>query len=181
MSLTSVKTVAALIVGGAAALGLIALYRGAGREAAPTADAAHAAHELALSTRSASPDDVRSGHSAPGTPATAPAGPSSSEQALARQADLRGASESFRNSTLLIAIRESGFVCNDLMSADQSADSFGGWRVACRGALTYFVAVGASGELVVQPVPMGDGLIVSPFERFPPDQLPNPQQRPPNR
>jgi hypothetical protein len=178
MSLTSVKTVSALLAGGAVALALSALYRGAGREADPVPDVAHAAHEAALAEQFAA---GRSGGAEPGVPPSVPAASSSNERALARQTELQGASDSFRNSTLLIAIREGGFVCNDLTSADQSDDPLGGWRVACRGALVYFVSVAASGELVAQPVPMGDGLIVSPFESLSPEQLPNQRQRPPNR
>jgi hypothetical protein len=179
MSLTSFRTLSALIVGAAAALALIALYRGAGREAGPAPDDAHATHEAALAARSAASDNAQSAAPTP-TPVNAPAGPAPDERALARQAELRGASESFRTSTLLIAIRENGFVCSDVMSAEQGSDPLGGWHVACRGALTYFVAVGATGELVVEPVPVGDNFLVNPFNSVPPEQLPNPLT-PPNR
>jgi hypothetical protein len=188
MSLTSVKTVSALLAGGAVALALSALYRGVGREADPVPDVAHAAHEAALAERFTAPG--RSGGVAPSVPPSAPAASPSNERAVARQTELQGASESFRNNTLLIAIRENGHACAELTSVEQSEvalsdraspDSLGGWRVACRGALAYFVAVGRGGQLVVDPLPIGDSFFVSP--QLPPDQLQNPlpRQIPPNR
>jgi hypothetical protein len=82
----------------------------------------------------------------------------STRHGRARQAELQGASESFRNSTLLIAIRDRGYVCADLTSVAPSGDELGGWHVACRDALAYFVAVDATGELVVEPVAHWDGV-----------------------
>jgi hypothetical protein len=180
MRLSGLKTLSALGVGGAAALVLVATYRGAGREAGPAPDDAHAAQEAMLSARTASPDHPESVPSAPDAPVGAPAGPSRSERDLAWQTELRGASEPFRNGALLIAIRENGFVCGDITSAEQGGDPLGGWRVACTGGLTYLVAVGASGQLVVEPVPVGDNFSVGPFEFLPPEQRQNPLG-PPNR
>ena len=117
-------------------------------------------------------------------PAAAPAAheddtaPPDGERALAVQEELRGASESFRDSTLLIAIREGGYSCAELLHVDPALEPR--WRVVCRGALVYFVAVGRDGELVVEPVPVGDNLIVRPPEFRSPEQLPNPRL-PPNR
>jgi hypothetical protein len=122
-----------------------------------------------------------------------PAASSSNERALARQTELQGASDSFRNSTLLIAIRENGHACAELTSVEQSEvalsdraspDSLGGWRVACRGALAYFVAVGRGGQLVIDPLPIGDSFFVSPqLPQDPQNQFrsPLPQPVPPNR
>lgn len=175
MTLTSFKTPSALLAGGAVALVLVAMYRGAGREAGPAPDDAHASHEAMLAARSASTGDARPAHSAP----DAPAGPSRGERDLAWQTELLGASESFRNGTLLIAIRENGFVCSDVAGAEHGGDPLGGWRVACTGGLTYLVAVGASGQLVVEPVPVGDNFTVGPYESFPLEQRQNPLE-PPN-
>jgi hypothetical protein len=185
MSLTSVKTVSALVAGGAAALALSALYRGSGRDADPVTAVAHSAHEAALAERSAAP--ARTGSSASDATTGAPAGPTSNERELARQAELHGASESFRNSTLLTTIRENGHECAELTSVAASEvalsdrtppDPLGGWRVACRGALAYFVAVGRGGQLVVEPLPIGD-YPVTPGNQLPQNQLPNPLS-PPN-
>jgi hypothetical protein len=176
---TGLKTLFAVIAGVAAAVILTLVYRD-GREAGQALDDAHAAHEAALAARSASPDDTRSRGSASGTPASAPATPSRSERDLAWQTQLRDASEAFRNDALLIAIRENGFACGDVTSAEQGGDPLGGWRVTCRGALTYLVAVGGGGQIAVEPVPVGDNFIVSPFQQLPPEQLPNPLT-PPNR
>jgi hypothetical protein len=186
MTGASFKPVLAVIAGVGAAIALISLYRGAGGEAASAPDDEHAAHEASLSERSASPD-ARPGDSPRGTPTSAPSAPSRSERDLAWQTELRDASESFRNSTLLIAIRENDFACDEVTSAEQGSEPLGGWRVTCRGALVYLVAVGASGQLVVEPIPMGDGLIVfpglrqNPSESFPPEPLRNQPLIPPDR
>jgi hypothetical protein len=82
------------------------------------------------------------------------------EIARARQAELNGASPTFRNTTLLVAIRDAGFVCADLIDAAQSGDELAGWRVSCRDALAYSVAVDRSGNLVVEPMPQWEGVPV---------------------
>lgn len=182
MAGASLKPVLAIVAGGVAALVLIALYYGGGRDSAPVPDDAHAAHEAELGSRSASAQDPESVGGARGTPAVAPAAPSRSERDRAWQTELRDVSESFRNSALLIAIRENGFPCSDLTSAAQGADPLRGWHVTCRGALTYLVAVGASGQLMVEPVPVGDNLgLGRPPESLSPQQLPNQRLIPPNR
>jgi hypothetical protein len=184
MTGASFKTVLAVIAGGGAALALSALYRGDGREAATVPADEHAAHEAALAARATVMEDEDSTESTSTPPASAPTGPSRSERDLAWQTELRDASESFRNSTLLIAIRENDFPCDEVTSAEQGGDPLSGWRVTCRGALVYLVAVAASGQLVVEPIPMGDGLILSVpprLEPFPREQLPNQPLLPPNR
>jgi hypothetical protein len=174
----SFKTLFAAIAGIAAAVALTVLYRGLGREVGSAPDDAHATHEAELAARSVT-DTTESTRSTPGTPAAVPANPSRSERDLAWQTELRGASESFRNSTLLIAIRENGFPCADVTSAAQGGDPLGGWHVTCRGVLMYLVAAGASGQLVVEPVPVGDTLgLGRPPESLPDGPLP---QFPPNR
>jgi hypothetical protein len=70
MSLTSVKTVSALLAGGAVALALSALYRGVGREADPVPDVAHAAHEAALAERFTQSLGRRSSRARPSRSAT---------------------------------------------------------------------------------------------------------------
>jgi hypothetical protein len=166
----------ALTAGIAAALALVAQYRDVGRDVGSETDDAHAAHEAALAERAAAPVDVGSDDPATSAPGTGPAGPSRTERDLAWQTGLRDAPESFRNSTLLITIRENGFPCDDVTSAQQGGDAVRSWHVTCRGALAYLVGVGASGQLVVEPMPMGDGLglIVGPFESLPPEQRQNP-------
>ena len=165
----AIRPLAALTVGAIAAVGLSLLHRGADHGIETGTDA-HAIFDAQPTTRLAERDASVT------VPATASA---TTAPALATQAELRGASESFRNSTLLIAIRENGFVCAELAHADQSEDPLGGWHVACRGALAYFVAVGESGELVVEPVPVGDNLVGRPAQQLPQDQLP--PLTPPNR
>jgi hypothetical protein len=75
-------------------------------------------------------------------------------------AEIDRASQSFRNSTLLVAIQESGFVCEaviDVMSVGESPDK--GWHAECVRGLAYAISVDAAGALVVTPAPASiDGL-----------------------
>jgi hypothetical protein len=65
--------------------------------------------------------------------------------------------ETFRNTSILIAIRDAGFVCSDIIAADGGADDMAAWRVVCDGALVYLVGVEDSGALAVDPVPYAEG------------------------
>jgi hypothetical protein len=86
--------------------------------------------------------------------------------------------ETFRNTSILIAIREAGFVCPDLVSAAAGTDDVAAWRVVCDGALVYLVGVDESGRLAVDPVPYAEG-----YRYFDPDAPPLwlDQQQPPRR
>jgi hypothetical protein len=181
---TGLKTLFAAIAGIAAAVALTVLYRSLGREARTASDEAHATQEATLAARSTSRDNAEPESAASDSP-VGPLEPSRSERDLAWQTELRDASESFRNSSLLIAIRENGFPCADVTNAAQGGEPLGGWRVTCRGALVYLVAVAENGQLVVEPMPIGDNFLTSPFNA-PPQEFPNPltppnPQRPPNR
>ena len=64
--------------------------------------------------------------------------------------DLRSASPTFRNSTLLTAIRRAGFYCADVVSAHESAD--GVWVASCSDMLGYIVTLSAAERFDVHPV-----------------------------
>jgi hypothetical protein len=149
------KLLAGLIGGIVAALVLYLVYRGAPQGTVFPQD------EIALlETRSPTPLSA-----AEDAPEAQVAEPSPGQRALAVQGELEGASESFRNSTLLIAIRSGGYVCRELTRAEQSGGQLSGWRVACRDTLAYFVAVDPTGALVAEPIPYAD---VTPFGFGPP-------------
>jgi hypothetical protein len=88
--------------------------------------------------------------------------------AAAQQAasiDLRGESPTFRNSTLVIAIRRAGFYCADVVSAHESAD--GVWVASCSDMLGYVVTLRAAADRFdVHPVAQYfDGVTPVPVDR----------------
>jgi hypothetical protein len=82
----------------------------------------------------------------------------------AMRIDLRSASQSFRNSTLVFAIRRAGFYCADVVSAHESAD--GVWVASCSDMLGYIVASRAAEQFDVHPVAQYfDGVAPVPIDR----------------
>lgn len=65
-------------------------------------------------------------------------------------AELRNASQTFRNSTLLIAIRRSGFYCDEVVAAHESTDGL--WVASCVNTLGYAVSVREIDEFDVRPI-----------------------------
>jgi hypothetical protein len=66
--------------------------------------------------------------------------------------ELRAMSETFRNTTLLIAIRDGGFVCEDVIDAIQTAVDAAAWLARCRDLHAYQVGVDERGALYAEPV-----------------------------
>lgn len=64
--------------------------------------------------------------------------------------ELRKLSSTFRNSTFLIAIRENGFYCEDVVAAHESTD--GVWLASCAEKLGYTLTVRDVDEFDVRPV-----------------------------
>jgi hypothetical protein len=141
----------------------------------------------------APPDD--SGPAAP-TAASAqvaaaePAAPRDDELAAAKVRELEMMSETFRNTTFLIAIRDAGFICNELLRVYGGLDTSAKWMATCSEMHAYTVGVASTGTLHVAPaLQYFDGqwpqvirdfddptLVLPPRPRLPPQQLP-PQQR----
>ena len=64
--------------------------------------------------------------------------------------NLQALSETFRNTTFLVAIRDAGFLCEDVV-----ASYYGGgnvWTASCRDMRGYTIAVGEGAALIVEPV-----------------------------
>jgi ABC-type amino acid transport substrate-binding protein len=82
----------------------------------------------------------------------APRAPAATTSSLNRKlAELRAMSPTFLASTLLIAIRDAGFVCEDVVNVDQSGPDSPVWRAHCRDLKAYLVRVADSGALAVEP------------------------------
>ena len=69
---------------------------------------------------------------------------------LAHLTDLGQLSETFRNTTFLIAIRDAGFACDDVVAAYQSGAGL--WMASCRDLSGYEIHAAEAEDLVVRPV-----------------------------
>jgi len=65
------------------------------------------------------------------------------------------ASETYRNTSLLTAIRDAGFLCFEMLAVESAAEGVKSWRVSCE-AMTYFVADDGSGRFEVELLPAVD-------------------------
>ena len=124
---------------------------------------------------------------APAEPVVVP----DAELAAPKVRELEAMSETFRNTTFLIAIRDSGFVCHELLRVYGGLDDSGKWTATCSQMLSYTVSVTGSGTLRVEPMLQyfdgtGPSVPVLPSESgpgrqprllFPPQELsPQPQR-----
>lgn len=75
-----------------------------------------------------------------------------SNAAADKMRELATLSETFRNTTFLIAIRDSGFVCHDLIDVYGGVDTSRTWTATCRDMLAYTVRVTDDGALTVEPM-----------------------------
>src|SRR5262245_57209585 len=66
--------------------------------------------------------------------------------------ELEAMSETFRNTSFLIAIRDSGYVCNELLRVYGGVDDSGKWTATCSEMLAYTVGVTGNGMLHVEPM-----------------------------
>lgn len=69
----------------------------------------------------------------------------------AKLEELRAMSETFRNTTLLIAIREAGYLCSEVVNVHGGIGDSTTWTVSCREVLAYAVGVNPAGSLLVEP------------------------------
>jgi hypothetical protein len=90
------------------------------------------------------------GASAPNATAEDPAA-AVEAPAAAKRRELEVMSETFRNTTFLIAIRDAGFVCNELLRVYGGVDGAAKWTATCSEMLAYHVSVASTGELHVEP------------------------------
>jgi len=84
--------------------------------------------------------------------------------------DLRDASPTFRNSTLLFAIRRAGFDCADVVSAHESVE--GVWLASCSDVIIYIVSLRGAEQFDVHQVEYRDSVVPAPVDR---DRLPEPR------
>jgi hypothetical protein len=87
----------------------------------------------------------------PAPRATAPT-PVHDAQAVAKIRELEAMSESFRNTSFLIAIRDAGYTCQELLRVYGGIDDSGKWTATCSEMLAYTVGVTSSGTLHVDPL-----------------------------
>ena len=73
-------------------------------------------------------------------------------QAAAKVRELEAMSETFRNTTFVIAIRDAGYVCNELLRVYGGIDDSGKWTATCSEMLSYTVAVASNDTLRVEPM-----------------------------
>ena len=166
-AITSMGVIAAAAV--IVAAGLVLLARDPGEDAAPSARS-DGTLTIAVSDVKAAPADPPAlAHDAP---------------AAVKIRELEAMSETFRNTTFVIAIRDAGYVCNELLRVYGGIDDSGKWTATCSEMLAYTVAVTASGALHVDPMLQyfdGNGPAVLPQEPGPgrrPQLLLPPQPEP---
>jgi len=160
---------------------LIAAAR-ARRSASPVSDDGSAASVSGDGSASISGDGSAASLSGDGS-ASSISGPSFSGEGSAVRAPgfasargegaaLKQASETFRNTSLLMAVRQAGYVCLEMIGVEAGAEDMAAWRVSCDRAMVYFVADDGSGELTVEPVAFGEALpfALGPFEQSPLEQ-----------
>jgi hypothetical protein len=133
---TILPTAAAAV---AVALVLVLLARRPADEPAPVTQT--------LQTELTAPDEAPVQLAVADTPA-----PVDETLVIAQVRELEAMSETFRNTTFLIAIRDAGFVCNELLRVYGGLDDSGKWTATCSEMLAYTVSVASTGSLRVQPM-----------------------------
>ena len=80
--------------------------------------------------------------------------PTPSDEAViaAKIRELEAMSETFRNTSFLIAIRDSGYTCNELLRVYGGFEESGKWTATCSEMLSYTVGVAGNGALRVDPM-----------------------------
>jgi hypothetical protein len=119
----------------------------------------------------------------PSTPPAEPirvatADPVADPPAMIKLRELRAMSETYRNTTFVIAIRDAGYVCHELLGVHGGVDSALAWTAACSDMLAYTVRVADSGSLAVEPLATYlDGLVPSTQTLPTPRQLQDQQRQ----
>jgi hypothetical protein len=110
------------------------------------------------------------------TPSQAGRAPDNDE-AAAKVRELEAMSETYRNTTFVIAIRDAGYTCNELLRVSGGLDDSPKWLATCSETLAYTIVVASNGTLHVEPFEQYfDGVGVRPIEhQLPPEPLPQPR------
>jgi len=97
---------------------------------------------------------------------------------VAKIRELEAMSETFRNTTFVIAIRDAGYVCNELLRVYGGIDDSGKWTATCSEMMSYTVAVASNGTLRVEPMlQYFDGLSPRVIQQFDDNDVPAPPPR----
>jgi hypothetical protein len=81
-----------------------------------------------------------------------PTDESSESPATATLRELDAMSETFRNTTFLIAIRDAGFLCAELLGVYGGVNDSATWTASCSQMLAYTVRVADDGALGIEPL-----------------------------
>jgi len=112
-------------------------------------------------------------------PRVASANAGSEPPAIVKLRELRAMSETYRNTTFLIAIRDAGFLCHELLDVHGGIETSTAWTAACSDMLAYTVRVADSGSLAVEPLARYiDGLTPQIERRTEPSPAPQPRSPP---
>jgi hypothetical protein len=90
--------------------------------------------------------------SAPRAVAPPPSPAADDALVAAKIRELEAMSETYRNTTFLIAIRDSGYTCNDLQRVYGGLDDSGKWTATCSEMLSYTISVASLGTVHVEPM-----------------------------
>jgi hypothetical protein len=80
---------------------------------------------------------------------------------------IRSAPPAERNALLLQAIRDAGYLCDEVIDATAPAQANTGWRVLCTDTLVYVASLDAQDVLHIEPIPYGDPATPLPVSRDP--------------
>jgi hypothetical protein len=87
-----------------------------------------------------------------------PSGSQRAQRLSPMQDALTRMSEMQRNQLLRLAIRDSGFRCDDVISASSIGNEVRAWRASCVDASRYLVIVDDLEQLAVQPIAWDDAV-----------------------
>jgi hypothetical protein len=93
--------------------------------------------------------------------------PVPSSAAADKMRELAALSETFRNTTFVIAIRDAGFVCHDVIDVYGGVNTSRTWTATCRDMLAYTVHVTDDGALAVEPMLQQLDTVTRPLLRQP--------------
>ena len=107
--------------------------------------------EVPLVTPSSEPLTIAVGDEpAPRAAASAPV--QNAEAAAAKIRELEAMSETYRNTTFVIAIRDAGYTCDELLRVYGGFEESGKWTATCSQMLAYSLGVAGNGALRVEPM-----------------------------